>query len=445
MFKVNICIFICCLIVIPFQSIIKETQDIESKSLDPLADMGINTDIVQMINQVNQTLLFGFLEDIVEFGPRSAGSLNCSKAAQYIYDEFQKMGLWVQFDEWRFAGVKCKNIVATINGTNPYSDAVMIMCAHYDTKPISPGALDNGAGVATILTAAKIMSTYTFNHTIRFIMFSGEEIGLYGSYTYVKKAYKNGDNIYAVINVDEPGYAGSTESGNIILMNHPERSDWLTDFSILISEKYMSIINLSAVPVPYTPLGDHASFFSYGFDSVMYVTRDWKTPWMHEQNDTLEKINQTYHQKSSKLLLAILAELACKSIDIQVRITSPLEGYFYLFNHPIRSMKILPIVLNFAWCKEMQVPTILLGKSTVSVDVQSKSDIDGVLFCIDNFIIDNDSIPPYETITTKFYKPPFSTHQLSVYAYDVNGNWSRDEMNFIQISLPTLLDLLVPS
>ena len=444
MFKESICIFICFLIVIPFQFVVEGTKDIESKSIEPFADMGINTDIVQMINQVNQTLLFGFLEDIVEFGPRPTGSLNCSKVAQYIYDEFQKMGLWVQFDEWRFAGVKCKNVVATINGTDPDSDAIMIMCAHYDTKPISPGALDNGAGVATVLTAAKIMSTYTFNHTIRFIMFSGEEIGLYGSYTYTKEAYENGDNIYAVINVDEPGYAGSTESGNIILMNHAERSDWLTDFSIFISKKYMNIINLSAVPVPYLTRGDHAPFFSYGFDSVMYVTRDWDVPWMHKQNDTLEKINKTYHEKSSKLLLAILAELACKPIDIQIRITSPLEGYVYLFNHPIRSMKILPIVLNFAWFRDMQVPTILFGKSTVSVAVQSKADINGVVFCIDGFVIDMDDTPPYETITTKFYKPPFSTHQLSVYAYDVNGNWSRDEMNFIQISLPTLKDIIVP-
>jgi hypothetical protein len=427
------CIFICCLLIIPIQSIVVGANINESKNVNKIASVGINSDIITMINQVNHTLLYGFLEDIVEFGIRYTGTTNCSLAAQYIYDEFQKMGLWVQFDNWKFGRFKSKNIVATLNGTDPDSDAIIIMCAHYDTVKKSPGALDNGAGVATVLTAAKIMSAYSFNHTIRFIMFSGEEVGLYGSYTYTKKAYEAGDNIYAVIDVDENGYAGSTETGNIIMMNHPERSNWVTDFSIDVSKKYMDIINLSAIPVPYLGWGDHAPFFSYGYDSVLYITSDFDAPWIHKQNDTLEKINHTYHQKTTKLLLAILAEFAIKPIDIQVRITSPYEDYLYLFDKPIRFMKIIPLVLKQFWYNFMQVPTILIGKTTVHADVKSKADIKYVVFCIDNVVIELIEEPPYKTMIKNFYNPPFSSHQLGVYAYDSNGKWSRDEMNIITL------------
>jgi hypothetical protein len=398
-----------------------------------------------MINQVNKTILHGFLSDIVDIGPRPTGSVNCTQAAHYIYTQFQSMGLWVQYEPWKYKKLESKNVIATLNGTDPKSDAIIIMCAHYDTWPGSPGALDNGAGVATILTAAEIMSTYTFNHTIRFIAFSGEEIGLYGSFSSAKNNYDKRENIYAVINIDEPGYAASMEGGQQLLMNHPERSNWVTDYSTIISIKYMHMINLTAIPVPYLPWGDHNPFAAYGYDSVMYISRDWDVPWNHKPTDTIEKINQTYHEKATKLLLAIVAEFATNPINIQVRITKPYEGYVHLFNYPLRNMKILPYMLNSSWYMHMNVPTILIGKSLVHAEISSKADISGVVFCVDGNVIDVIDSPPYCTKITKFYKPPLSEHQLSVYAFDINGKWSRDEMNFIQISGPTLLEVFFNS
>ena len=49
------------------------------------------------------------------------------------------------------------------------------------------------------------MSQYTFNHTIRFVAFSGEEQGLIGSRHYAEDAYNNNESIVAVLNADMIG------------------------------------------------------------------------------------------------------------------------------------------------------------------------------------------------------------------------------------------------
>ena len=156
-------------------------------------------EIIEMINQVDESLVFYYLDNLLRFAPRYTGTIECTLAGQYIYEEFEEMGLDVEFHEWKCGGYHSRDIVATLNGNDPTSDAVFIINAHYDTIPTSPGANDDGSGVAAVLAAAKVMSQYSFNHTIRFIAHSGEEVGTYGSFTYAREAYYKGDNIVAVL------------------------------------------------------------------------------------------------------------------------------------------------------------------------------------------------------------------------------------------------------
>ena len=163
--------------------------------------------IIEMINQINESQLFEYHHGLMMFGPRYTGSINCTLAAEYIYNSFQQMGLDVKFHEWHYDGFQSKNVVATLYGTDVNSTAEYILCGHYDTVAGSPGANDDGSGTAAVLAIANILSQYHFNHTIRFITFSGEEVGTYGSFTYARDAYYRGDNILAVLNMDIIGYA----------------------------------------------------------------------------------------------------------------------------------------------------------------------------------------------------------------------------------------------
>jgi acetylornithine deacetylase/succinyl-diaminopimelate desuccinylase-like protein len=88
-----------------------------------------------MINQINESKLFEYHHGLMMFGPRYTGSINCTLAAEYIYNSFQQMGLNVEFHEWRYDGFESKNIVATLPGTDVKSTAEYILCGHYDTIP----------------------------------------------------------------------------------------------------------------------------------------------------------------------------------------------------------------------------------------------------------------------------------------------------------------------
>lgn len=67
--------------------------------------------------------------------------------------------------------------------------------AHYDGVATAPAADDNGSGVAGILEAVRILSKYNFEHSLRFIGFDFEELGLVGSQRYVQNGIKPYDSI----------------------------------------------------------------------------------------------------------------------------------------------------------------------------------------------------------------------------------------------------------
>lgn len=175
-------IFAVIILVIPIQSVFAKAQQSELKNEDALKS-GSNSSIIDMINMANESMIWTYLVGLVDIGPRYTGSGNCISASHYVYNEFEKLGLDVYIDQWFFPRYSCRNVVATLNGSDSSSDAVIVVCAHYDTisypKPYdrSPGANDDGAGVAAMLAIANICSKYTFAHTIRFVTLSREEEG----------------------------------------------------------------------------------------------------------------------------------------------------------------------------------------------------------------------------------------------------------------------------
>lgn len=382
-------------------------------------------EIIEMINQIDESLLFYCHYNLMRFGPRYTGTINCTLAGQYIYDEFEEMGLDVEFHEWRYDGFNSRNVIGTLHGNDPTSTAIFLMTAHYDTVPDAPGANDDGSGVAAVLATAKIMSQYSFNHTIRFITFSGEEVGAYGSFSYARDAYNRGDNIVAVINPDMVGYADTAKGGRILRFFPPERSEWIAEFATTISEKYMELIDLSVEIRPNYIGADHQPFIDYGFDGIWIAHHDGY-PWGHSPEDTLDHINFTYEVKATKFLLAVMAKLSIKPIDVQIILKTPYEGYGYFFNRPI-----IPLHLGRQWYKGLRGMTFILGRAVASADVIANEEIEYVIFCIDANFMYWDSEPPYEWKIQGKHFPPIGRHKLKVYAYTTSGKGATDEMDII--------------
>ena len=386
-------------------------------------------EIIEMINQVDESMIFNYLSNIVSFGPRYTGSNSCDLAAEYLYEEFYEMGLSVEFHDWDVAGFQSQNVIATLNGNlNP--DRIIIICAHYDTTISSPGALDDGSGVAVVLALANIMSNYTFNNTIKFIAFSGEEQGKYGSFCYAKRSYYNQDNIVAVFNLDKLGYGISIEEKTNICISKIDRSIWLEDFAVKINEKYIDEINITLLPSPHYFAGDQIPFLAYGYDATRINCLNHSVPWCHTENDTIDKIDMEYLTNSAKLIIAILAEMGNYEFIIQIIIKTPYEGFIYLGDHPIIDVS----TPKFQYSGFI-APTIIFGRAKVRVDIMSESDIEVVYFLIDDKLSGQVESPPFEWRIQGWFFPPIGRHKIVVYAYDVNGFCAKDEMDIFILTL----------
>ena len=81
-----------------------------------------------------------------------------------------------------------ENVVGEIRGSQ-LPEEMVLLGAHLDSWDLSPGATDDGTGVAVVIAAARLIhdSGIAPSRTIRFVLFTGEEQGLLGSQAYVQR------------------------------------------------------------------------------------------------------------------------------------------------------------------------------------------------------------------------------------------------------------------
>lgn len=273
------------------------------------SSLTLDNNIISSIQSLRTSMTIGYIQNLTSFGPRLTGSEACFDAAEYIYAEFEDMGLDVRYQNWSVSdNLYGSNVEATIQGINNPNDEIYIVCGHYDSVSGSPGADDNAAGTSVVLSAAEIMSQYHFNHTIKFVAFSGEEQGLYGSKAYASEASENNENIVAVLNADMMGYTETTEGEQKVVVFDNEASSWLTNYTTQISSEYHEYINLEIVNGGTSWRSDHASFHRMGFDAIFYFEYE-VNPNYHSPNDILENMNPHYATNVSRLAFATLMSL----------------------------------------------------------------------------------------------------------------------------------------
>jgi hypothetical protein len=100
--------------------------------------------------------------------------------------------------------VQQHNVVAEIRGREK-PDEYVVVGAHLDSWELGTGALDNGCNAALVIeTARDIVSTgIKPRRSIRFILYSGEEQGMLGSWAYVRAHRAEMDRIAGVVVIDE--------------------------------------------------------------------------------------------------------------------------------------------------------------------------------------------------------------------------------------------------
>jgi len=97
-----------------------------------------------------------------------------------------------------------RNVVAEIKGREK-PDEVVIIGAHFDSWDLGHGALDNGCNAVMLIDVARQMMALGVRprRTVRFILYTGEELGLYGSWLDVQQHRAELDKVDAMITFDE--------------------------------------------------------------------------------------------------------------------------------------------------------------------------------------------------------------------------------------------------
>ena len=199
--------------------------------------------------------------------------------------------------------VTARNIVAELPGSDPDAGWI-VACGHYDGHDIAQGAQDNATGTAVVLEAARVLSArgVRLGAGLRFVLFSGEEMGMYGSEAYVRDHPDHLDHIRAVFNADIVGMAAP-----LVLMtqNSPELAAYLRRLPL---EELGAQVNDTRL-VPYS---DHFSFTLAGVASLMAVTSSSGTGrgWGHTAADTLDKLDIRAVREAAATTARILLRMA---------------------------------------------------------------------------------------------------------------------------------------
>jgi hypothetical protein len=180
-----------------------------------------NAAVASMMAQIRQTNLVRMLGDLTGTRSVTAGGSTAPirtrhqdsgtplwRATALAHERFAALGLQPRFEPWTAGSRSSRNVVATQPGTGRATE-IVVLCAHIDNMPATgdaPGADDNASGSVAVLAAAEVLRAQTYERTLRFILFTGEEQGLLGSDAHARAARAAGERIVAVLNLDMIAY-----------------------------------------------------------------------------------------------------------------------------------------------------------------------------------------------------------------------------------------------
>ncbi|GAB4327755.1 MAG: hypothetical protein Kow0037_01570 [Calditrichia bacterium] len=224
---------------------------------------------------------------------------------------FENLGYdTVFFHNWQSGSIP--NIVAVKKGME-FPNEIYVVGGHYDAYANgAPGADDNGSGSASVMEMARVLADMNFKRTVKFILFSGEELGLLGSRAYAQQAAQQGENILGMINMDMIGYVAPNDPVDVDVVKNTDSQD-LYNAYFTVSQMYVPALSIVNGSLPFGASSDHASFWQNGFKAIFpFEDSDHYSPYIHTSQDLLGvSVNsQTLAKLGTQSVVAALATLA---------------------------------------------------------------------------------------------------------------------------------------
>ena len=230
---------------------------------------------------------------------------------QYIR---QQLGQWgtVETHEFQVRGKIHENLILNLPCDRISPLPPILIGAHYDAVPGTPGADDNATGVAVLLELARVFAAMPLKYPLRLVAFDLEESGLLGSTAYATHLQAQGQSLRLMLSLEMLGYCDSSANSQrypaLLKYFYPDRAN------------FMALVgNLTAIPdlvrlsrrfkqsgtpcqwlsdpsrgklIPVTGFSDHRPFWELGYRAIMVTdTAMLRNPHYHRASDTIDTLN----------------------------------------------------------------------------------------------------------------------------------------------------------
>jgi len=319
----------------------------------------VNPQVGKIVSQISADRIAETQKKLEGFGTRMLLSTQddpvrgIGAARKWIYAQFQSYSprLEVGYDVHKVKKMEgaasriprdtdLYNVIAVLPGTTNREERVLIG-GHYDSivlgKPgggepepgeivplrdpelDAPGSTDDASGTAAVLELARVLSQYTFEKTLVFITFAGEEEGLVGSNLYAAKAKEEGQKIEALLNNDIIGFdtslGGRTESHRVSVYSEDPQdspSRQIARYVRDMAERYVPWMHADPVfrADRFGRGGDHTPFNLEGFAAVRITTPQENLANEHSITDTFANTVPVYTARVAQVNAAAAASLA---------------------------------------------------------------------------------------------------------------------------------------
>jgi len=258
-------------------------------------------------------------------------------AQRYIEQTWQDQGHEVLELPYTVAGVSGVNLEITCPGS-AHPKQLILVGAHYDSVLGSPGANDNGSGVAALLELSRLLRGRPLARSVRLVAFAHEEPPYFftdrqGSLVYARAARDRGDDIRLMIALETMGCfsdaPGSQHYPPLLRRFYPDRGNFIALVSNLRSRRRMRRLakafrRVSDFPmehlatfalVPGVAWSDHLSFWRQGYQALMVTdTAFYRYAHYHSASDTPDKLDYPRLAQVTEALAEAICLLADEGV-----------------------------------------------------------------------------------------------------------------------------------
>ncbi|HEX2952114.1 MAG TPA: M28 family metallopeptidase [Armatimonadota bacterium] len=278
-------------------------------------------DVEDVVTQIDKQRLMAHVYELAgRIGVRKSGTAAEDEAANYIANSLRCWGYMVRIQRVDIEGkAVTQNIIAS-RSTRDVGQ-VMLIGAHIDSKPPSPGANDNASGMAVMLELAYLLKDIDLAVPCIFVGFGAEEMvdrnkdhHHYGSRALAgDESFRS--SIYYMTSLDMVGV------GNILyLETRGHNTEWRDSLAAIAQQKKYPIqVGRGKA------WSDHEAFEKYGIPAA-YIHWEKDTHY-HKKTDTPDRIDPTVLVKTTELMVRALLQMTDSGGVTDLSVSGEVENH----------------------------------------------------------------------------------------------------------------------